>query len=77
MARNGLQSSTDYPYRARAEVCDDKKDKFHAHIKGYGAMGKAVGRGPASDTEIMSALISRGPIGFVLEASGRDFAFYR
>ena len=75
--QNGVQYNSDYPYKAKADACKNQIDKFHAHIKGYVTMGKAGGRSPATDVEIMSALIRHGPIGFVLDASGKDFAFYR
>ena len=74
----GLECNDEYPYQARFLACKNDPSKSHAHISGFGSLGRGVGHNcPATDDEIKTALINNGPIGFMLDASGNDFMLYR
>ncbi|GLJ21918.1 hypothetical protein SUGI_0410190 [Cryptomeria japonica] len=66
----GIDSETDYPYRAADGKCDLKRKTSHAAtIDGYEDV-------PSNDEMSLQKAVAHQPISVAIEAGGRNFQFY-
>ena len=64
----GLNTEDDYPYEAKKEKCNIKKDKFRVKIAGFLDISQ-------NEDEIVEQLIKTGPLSVALNATPLQFYF--
>ncbi|XP_059286947.1 cysteine protease XCP1-like [Lycium ferocissimum] len=69
--QGGLHKEDDYPYLMKEGTCDEKRDESEVvTIDGYRDV-------PANDEQSLLKALANQPISVAIEASGRDFQFYK
>lgn len=71
LATGGIESETTYPYTAQDGKCHSNKQNFVAKIRGH--HGVLV----ASESHLLDALASHGPIAVSIDASKQSFQLYK
>ncbi|XP_055811787.1 cysteine protease XCP1-like [Solanum dulcamara] len=71
VSQGGLHKEDDYPYLMEDGTCDEKRDESEVvTIDGYHDV-------PANDEQSLLKALANQPISVAIEASGRDFQFYK